>query len=123
MSILDNIRAHSEPDKVRTIEVPEWGTLAKRDDAGNKIDPGKPLVIHFTMVTLGDIAEAQEVAKGNQVRLEVELLCMKAEDAEGKKLFRRIDAVELMRTADPVVLRRITTELMVRRPADEIAKN
>lgn len=112
MSVLERIRAHSQPDQVRTIEVPEWGD-----------EEGKPLVIHYTMVSLGDLAEAQEAAKGNSLRVEAEILCLKAQDEHGKKLFKRIDVLELLATADPLVLRRISSEMLMRKPPEDIAKN
>ena len=112
--ILKSIRAHSEPDKVRTISVPEW-----IDEAS-----GQPLVIHHTMVTLGDLADAQLAAQGSALRIEAEVVCIKAEDENGKKLFRRIDVLELMQVADPVVLRRVANAMMGQsRSADDIAKN
>ena len=54
MGILDQIKAHSRPEEVRTIEVPEWGP------------EGAPLVIHYKMVTLGDIEVARSRAKDNR---------------------------------------------------------
>ncbi len=112
MGLLDQIRAHSQPELVRTIEVPEWGA-----------SPADPLVIHYTMVTVGDMAEVQQAAPNNPSRQEAELVCLKSADAKGVKLFRRVDVLELLQTADPIVVHRIADAMMRRETAEAIEKN
>jgi len=109
MSILDRVKAHSDPTKVRTVEVPEWG-----DDSG-------PLVIHYTMVTLKELGETRSTST-DPFRQNAEIICMKACGADGKPLFRRIDALDLMENAAPEVVMRIADAMTRRLSADE-AKN
>lgn len=114
MGVLDQIRAHSEPDKDRHIDVPEWGA------------DGQPLRIHYTMVTLGEIADAQAAsatAGGGSARYWVELICIKARDEKGKAMFRRIDAVEMMDVAAPEVVQRIASQMLDRKTTEELEKN
>lgn len=114
MSVLDRIRAHAEPDKRRSIAVPEWG------------EGDTPLVIHYTMVTLGDLEAAQlgaTAAGGGALRVEAELVCIKALSDAGKPLFKRIDAAELMQMAAPAVVRRIANQMMARTSIEDAAKN
>lgn len=98
MSILDQIKAQAKPDELRKIEVPEWG-----DDKG-------PFVFWHRMVTMGDMSAAQAVSK-DPFRQNVEIICMKALDAEGKPVFQRLDAIELMKVATPIVLLRIEKQM------------
>jgi hypothetical protein len=111
MSLIDRIRAQARPDELRSIEVPEWG------------EPGAPMVLHHRMVTLGDIEEARRAAPDKPLRQQVELICMKALDAEGKPLFKRIDALQLMEIADPVVIIRIGQLMTKALPPEDAEKN
>lgn len=114
MSLLDKIKAHAEPEKTRWFDVPEWG------------EGGKPLRIHYTMVTLIEIADAQAVtaeAGGGNSRYWVEIVCMKARDAKGEALFRRADATEMMRVAAPEVVQRIASQMLDRKTGAELEKN
>lgn len=109
MSLLDRVKAHADPTKVRTVEVPEWG------------EDGKPLVIHYTMLTLKELGEARSIS-ADPFRQSAEIICMKACGSDGKPLFRRIDALDLMENAAPEVVMRIADAMGRRLSADE-AKN
>jgi hypothetical protein len=114
MSVLDRVRAHADPDKRRSLCVPEWGEA----DAS--------LVLYYGMVTLGDLEAAQvsaNAAGGSVLRMEAELVCLKAQDEAGKPLFKRIDAKELMEAAAPEVVRRIANQMMARTSIEDAAKN
>lgn len=104
--ILKSIRAHSQPERVRTIDVPEWGE-----------------VIHYRMVTLADMHETQRAAPDNPARQEAELICLKALKQDGTPMFKRIDVLVLLEEADPVVVRRIANAMIGRKSADDIEKN
>lgn len=114
MGLIDRVRAHARPTLVRQISVPEWG------------EGGEPLVIYFTPVSLGDLEEARKAPDGKphgDMRANAELVCIKAADAAGKPLFRRIDALSLMTDADPVVVLRIAGQMTSGPTPDDAAKN
>jgi hypothetical protein len=68
------------------------------------------------------MSAAQEASK-DPLRQNVEILCMKALDAEGKPLFRRIDAIELMKVASPIVLLRIAKAMGLLEAIEGAEKN
>lgn len=72
----------------RVIEVPEWG----EDDA--------PLIIYAGPITAGDINKIQRKHKNflNDMSIDgmVDMIIMKSEDADGKRLFTLEDKVYLM---------------------------
>lgn len=110
MSALDRIKAQGARSGVDTVEVPEWGEA-----------PGKPLVIHYRKPTLNDSAEAMKAAPGNPIRQNVDIFCMIAQNPDGTPMFKRIDGVELMQSADPVVMATVMQKMGVIRtetPAD-----
>jgi hypothetical protein len=109
MSILDRVKAHADSKKVRTLEVPEWG------------EEGAPLVIHYTMVTLAELAQVRSISP-DPARQSAEIVCMKACNADGTPMFKRIDVLELMENAAPEVVLRIADAMAHRKSVDE-AKN
>lgn len=126
MDILDVIRTHSQPEKIRTVEVPEWGRPAELDAEGEVVTPAEPLVIHYRMVTLEDMAEAQAAAAltgGGPLRQAVELICLKACKPDGTPLFKRIDARELMQIAAIEVVLRLSDAMGRRLSSEELRKN
>ena len=111
MDLKDRIAAHAALDEFRTIDVPEWG------------ENGVPLVIKYKPVTLGDLTDAYKLHPNDAVRQNVDILCMKAMDEDGKPLFKRIDALHLMEKAAPDVLLRITRAMMGGLASDQAEKN
>lgn len=113
MGALDLITTHGARGEITTVTVPEW------------IDAGVPLVIHYRKVRLSDVSEALRRAKGDQVRQNVELFVMVAQNPDGTPMFKQLDTLKLMEGADPAVLGRVMTEMGIVQTAtpDDIEKN
>jgi len=79
------------------IEIPEWG------------EPGKPLIICWTPLTMTQIAILQKKSSDDYDRL-VRLIVMKAETPDGEKIFDDPvhDKIKLMKGASSEVLGRIS---------------
>ena len=115
------IEAHAQPDARRRIEVPEW---AERDEAGNLVDGGKPLVITYTMVTLQELAEVEAVTAGKGFSDQApHIVALKACDEDGKPMFKRMDHIFLRDRAAPEVVRRIALEMLGRVTVEDARKN
>lgn len=99
MSVLDRVRAQGARSETLTVEVAEWG------------DDGQPLVIHYHPPTLNNAAEALDAAPNNQIRQNVDMFCQLARNADGSPIFKRLEALDLMESADPQVLRRLMLEM------------
>lgn len=111
--LLDAIKAHSQPDLRRRIEVPEWS-----------VDGSKPLVITYTAANLDDIAFIQEAAGSTAfAKTAPYVLAYKACDEDGQKLFKMGDAVVLRSTAAPEVVTRIAMQIMARTTIEDAEKN
>lgn len=112
MSILGRILKHAEQRGGGTVDVPEWG-----DESG-------PLVIHYDRVSLAHVAEAARAAAGNPVRQNVEIFVQVARGADGKPLFKRAEVLDLMDSADPMVLGRVMRQMgIVRTEAPDLEGN
>lgn len=107
MSALDRIKAQNAAAGPLTVSVPEWGET-----------DGTPLVIRYRKLTLNDVAAATQAAPTNSVRQNVEMFCILAQNEDGSQMFRRIDALELMEHADPMVLGRVMREMGIIRTPD-----
>lgn len=81
---LQQIRDRLKPDELRRVEIPEWG------------DADGPYVAWCRLPSVADVTASVAAANGDLGRQNVELVVLKACDAEGKPLFDRIDALELM---------------------------
>ncbi len=104
-SLIDAISGHAQPNLVRRIEVPEWST-----DGG-----ATPLAVHYTMVTLDDMHQANELAKsGALAKTAPYIVVMKACDEKGNLLFKMGDASWLRENAAPDVLQRIALAMLGR---------
>lgn len=111
MSLMERVRAHSQPDQVRRIEVPEWG------------EDGKPLVVTYRMMTLDDMATVNELEGTTWHRQAARIVVLKACDEAGQKLFRMADASELRETAAPDVVTRIALAILGRMTVEDAEKN
>ena len=93
MSIAKRI-AEKQKRQRRTIDVPEWG------------EDGTPLLIYVSEVTAGDLDKLQRKHKDflNNMTIAgmVDLLILKAEDADGNRMFSLEDKFTLM--GEPVNL-------------------
>lgn len=99
------IEAHAQPGLRRRIEVPEWS-----------LDGGQtPLSIYYTMVTLEEQHQANELAKSGALnKIAPYIITMKAADEKGEKLFKTGDAPWLRENAAPDVLQRIVVSMLGR---------
>ncbi len=95
MSALERIRAAAKARAGGVVVVPEWGDLA----------------VHYRPVKLGDVEAALAISRGSQVRQNIELFVRIAQDADGKPLFDRIDAIELLELLDPHVIGRVLRQV------------
>lgn len=125
MTLLATIAKHFDADKLRVIEVPEWGTPAVLDAKGKETTPAKPLRIHYLAVTLDDMALIAEMDGTSFDKQVARVVALKALDADGKRLFKTIDAVQLRKVAAPDVVKRVAIEMLGRNSLDEdqIEKN
>lgn len=99
------IAAHSQPELRRHIKVPEWS-----------LDGGKtPLSIYYTMVTLDDLHQANDLAgSGATNRIAPYLIAMKATDELNERLFKTGDVPWLRENAAPDVMQRIVINMLGR---------
>ena len=81
--------------QARIIEVSEWG------------DDGAPLLIHVYPLTAGDMAKIQKKHKNflNDMTIEgmIDLIILKAGDADGERLFTLADKTHLMDEPLPLI--------------------
>jgi hypothetical protein len=113
MSAIDQVQAHFQRLDTRQIEVPEWAD-----------DQGKPMIIYCTPITLAEKAKiARAGDEFGRVMMLVHALIIKAQDADGKKLFTVADKKALSEKADPDVIARIVAQLMYAPPIEEAEKN
>lgn len=94
--LIDRISAHFESLGSRSREIPEWD-----------------LTVHWTPVT---IAERNQIykdnASANDYETVVNIIIVKATDAEGKKLFTIADKPKLIRRADSSLLTDLAAAIM-----------
>jgi len=110
----ERVRKHADPERVRRLEVPEWGD-----------ESGKPLVITYGMVTLGDLAKVHELEGANAPwqKQAARIVVMKARDEDGKPLFAMGDAHFLMTEASPGVVNRIAISMYGSLTIEDAVKN
>lgn len=91
------VRAHYDSIAPKVIIVPEWDNLE----------------IHATSVTLSEQSRIYSNAKEEDVYSSViEVLIVKAKDAEGKALFTIADRPALLHHSDPAVVVRVASEIL-----------
>lgn len=109
--LLQRIAADFEPNRRRTIEVPEWGK------------DGVPLVIHYDPITLADQVIVTELDGEVWPKRAARFVVMKSLKADGSKLFNMADATFLMTEAKPDVVNRIALAMIGRLDVETAAKN
>jgi hypothetical protein len=113
-SLLDRIKAHADPKRMRRIEVPEWAV-----EQG-----GPPLVITYSMVTLDDLSLVNEADGGGDFNKQAaRVIALKALDEKGERLFSLGDATVIRETAAPEVVKRIAMAMLSRVSIDDAEKN
>jgi hypothetical protein len=95
MDAIDLVREHFASLGTKTIEVPEW-----------------KLTIYATPVTLSEKNRLYRKSRDNDMELLVDVLILKATDAEGKKLFDIDHKPTLLNKADSNVIARIANSII-----------
>lgn len=123
MNVIDRIKAHANPERVRRLEVPEWGDEAELDAEGEVVKPAKPLVITYAMVTLEDLSLITELDGQEWNKRASRVVVLKACDEDGNRLFKTGDAIEIRRVAAPEVVNRIAMAMLGRVSIGDAEKN
>jgi hypothetical protein len=100
MNVIDRVKAQFESLGVKKIEVAEWG------------EEGKPLVIYSSPITLAEKRNLFKGAKNDDIGVLVDVIVLKAKDAEGNKIFKLDDKQVLLNNADTNVIARVSTEIL-----------
>jgi hypothetical protein len=95
MDAIELVREHFASLGTRKIEVPEW-----------------KLTVHAAPVTLAEKNRLYKKSRESDMELLVDLLIMKASDANGKKLFTIDDKPTLMNRADSNVVGRVANAIL-----------
>jgi len=112
MSAIERGEAHFSRQQVRVIEVPEW--------AG---EDGQPLLIYAKPLTLTEKQKLRYYTQnGSELEVLAYTLIMKAEDAQGNKLYTVAAKHSLMNKQDPEVIGRIAAQISRPRSEDELEK-
>ena len=93
---IDHFKAH----ELRIIEVPEWG------------DNGAPLTVYARPMNMMEKNVLARSSDGSDLGVFVDLIIMKAENADGEKLFTKADKPHFMRHVDADVISRVAGELL-----------
>ena len=100
MTVLSTAKAHFKEiaDKGQAhLDVPEWGTVVYWNISG----------LNFAQQS--KVIELQQ--KGKSAEALVEMMIMRALDADGKKMFKLVEKIEIMREVDPNVILKIVTAM------------
>jgi len=100
MNIIDRVKAHFESQGVKKIEVSEWG------------EEGKPLTIYSQPMTLAETRNLFKGAKNDDLGVMVDVIVLKAKDADGNKIFKLDDKQVLLNNADPTVIAKVSREIL-----------
>lgn len=95
MDAIELVREHFASLGTRKIEVPEW-----------------KLTVYAAPVTLAEKNRLYKKSRESDMELLVDLLIMKASDANGKKLFTIDDKPTLMNRADSNVVGRVANAIL-----------
>lgn len=113
MSAIDQVKGHFSKLAVKTIEVPEWAD-----------ESGAPLIIYSRPLTLAEKSKIVAVGdRDGRIAMLAHALVLKAETAQGEKLFTIEHKHALMNSADPDVVARVVTEIMMVSSIEESEKN
>jgi hypothetical protein len=106
MSVIDRARAHYDSLPRKRIEVPEWG------------EDGEPFVIHATPMTVAHSDKIAAKGNSNKAEMFVDVLILKAQDADGNLIFSEKDRHALTRQVDRHVVARVAMAILDA-PSDE----
>lgn len=107
MDAIDLVREHFASLGVKKLEVPEW-----------------KITVFAAPVTLAEKNRLYRKSKDNDMELLVDLVVMKAQDENGKKLFEADHRATLLNKADPNVVARVAHWILSGEgPSSEELKN
>jgi hypothetical protein len=95
MDAIDLVREHFASLGTKKIEVPEW-----------------KLTIYSSPVTLAEKNRLYRKSRESDMELLVDIVIMKASDADGKKLFTLDQKITLLNRADSNVLARVANAIL-----------
>ena len=103
--ILEKAKEHFKAIDRKIIDVPEWG-----------------ITVYAKPLTLADKRILTRNTKPDDVTLFADVLILKAEDKEGKKLYSLEDKQTLMRSVDPEVVARVAQDILSVVPVEDWLK-
>ena len=103
--ILEQAKEHFKAIDRKIIDVPEWG-----------------ITVYAKPLTLADKRILTRNTKPDDVTLFADVLILKAEDKEGKKLYSLEDKQTLMRSVDPEVVARVAQDILSVVPVEDWLK-
>ena len=103
--ILEKAKEHFKAIDRKLSEVPEWG-----------------ITVYAKPLTLADKRILTRNTKPDDVTLFADVLILKAEDKEGKKLYSLEDKQTLMRSVDPEVVARVAQDILSVIPVEDWLK-
>ena len=110
MSVIDRVKDHFENQGIKTIEVAEWG------------EEGKPLMIYCKPFTMAEKRNLFKGARNDDLGVLVDVLHLKALDADGNKIFKLEDKKTLLMSADPEIIARVSTEMLSGESFEDVVK-
>ena len=103
--ILEKAKEHFKAIDRKIIDVPEWD-----------------ITVYAKPLTLADKRILTRNTKPDDVTLFADVLILKAEDKEGKKLYSLEDKQTLMRSVDPEVVARVAQDILSVVPVEDWLK-
>ena len=103
--ILEKAKEHFKAIDRKIIDVPEW-----------------EITVYAKPLTLADKRILTRNTKPDDVTLFADVLILKAEDKEGKKLYSLEDKQTLMRSVDPEVVARVAQDILSVVPVEDWLK-
>jgi len=103
--ILEKAKEHFKAIDRKIIDVPEWN-----------------ITVYAKPLTLADKRILTRNTKPDDVTLFADVLILKAEDKEGKKLYSLEDKQTLMRSVDPEVVARVAQDILSVVPVEDWLK-
>lgn len=111
MNILDRAKQHYEDLGRNSILVPEWG-----DDNG-------PLKVTWTPMTAREHRKVVGEERERTARVLINCVILKAEDGDGKRLFKEEDRAVLTECVDLRIISRIASAIFADKKIEDLEKN
>lgn len=112
MLAIERATAHFEAIGRQSLEIPEWGS-----------EKDGPFVVTWTPLTLYQHRKIYRPGRESGADLMIDLIIMKAEDANGQKLFTEKDRHTLLTAVDRGVLSRIAAAIARGPSVEDLEKN